>query len=137
MSPSTQMNGGAKFRALLRQFPNILYYAQKRCARGDTAPLSKRLSSWAIQHNILSQEQKRARPTEGCYKHTFLLKSILCDACVNKSCLFIAWLDLRNTFGSIPLPATSSTLASLKLSSRLSATYTLEQPNHPYFRQLN
>ena len=33
MSPSTQMNGGAKFRALLRQFPNILYYAQKRCAR--------------------------------------------------------------------------------------------------------
>ena len=99
--------------------------------------LSKRLSSWAIQHNILSQEQNSARPTEGCYKHTFLLKSILRDARVTKSCLFIAWLDLHNTFGSIPLPATSSTLASLKLSSRLSATYTLEQPSHPYFGQLN
>ena len=58
MCPSTQMNGGAKFRALLRQFPNILYYAQKRCARGDTAPLTSAIhcgrfiadNSWATDH---------------------------------------------------------------------------------------
>ena len=36
----THVNGRVQFRALFRQFTNIFCYAQKRCARGDTAPLS-------------------------------------------------------------------------------------------------
>ena len=36
----THVNGRVQFRALFRQFTNIFCYAQKRCARGDTAPLT-------------------------------------------------------------------------------------------------
>ena len=37
----THVNGRVQFRALFRQFTNIFCYAQKRCARGDTAPLTQ------------------------------------------------------------------------------------------------
>ena len=63
--------------------------------------LAKRLTRWSISTSVLSDEQKSARPSEGCYEHTFLLKSIVADArrCKRKLCM--AWLDIRNTFGSI------------------------------------
>ena len=72
--------------------------------------LGKRLSSWALHHDIISNEQKSARPSEGCYEHTFLLKSIIRDSRVNKRSICVAWLDLRNAFGSIPHNAIKITL---------------------------
>ena len=72
--------------------------------------IGKRISSWAIQQDILSPEQKSARPSEGCYEHTFLLKSVIRDTRVNKRTTYVAWLDLRNAFGSIPHPAIRTTL---------------------------
>ena len=63
--------------------------------------LAKRLTRWSIDTGILSDEQKSARPSEGCYEHTFMLKSIVADARRRKQKLCIAWLDLRNAFGSV------------------------------------
>ena len=54
--------------------------------------IAKRLRSWAIYNDLVSKERKSARPFDGCYGNTFLLHKNL----------FVAWLDLRNAFGSIP-----------------------------------
>jgi hypothetical protein len=40
---------------------------------------AKRMTS-SIQHNLLSNKQKSARPSEGCYGHAFLLESIVNNA---------------------------------------------------------
>ena len=62
---------------------------------------AKRLTRWSIDAGVLSTEQKGARPTEGCYEHTYLLKSLVADARRRKQKLFLAWLDIRNAFGSV------------------------------------
>ena len=72
--------------------------------------IGKRVTYWAIHHQILSDEQKSARPSEGCCEHTFLLKSVIRDSRVNKRSTYVAWLDLRNAFGSIPHSAIRTTL---------------------------
>ena len=41
--------------------------------------IAKRLTSWAIDNDLVSKEQKSARPSEGCYEHTFLRQSIIAD----------------------------------------------------------
>ena len=64
--------------------------------------MAKRLTSWSIDAGVLSDEQKSARPSEGCYEHTYLLKSLVADARRRKKKLFLAWLDIRNAFGSVP-----------------------------------
>ena len=63
--------------------------------------LAKRLTRWSIDAGILSPEQKSARPTEGCYEHTYILKSLVGQARRNKKKLSLAWLDIRNAFGSV------------------------------------
>ena len=73
--------------------------------------LAKRLSSWAIDNELLSPEQKSARPSEGCYEHTYLLKSVVADTRRHSKKLNLAWLDLRNAFGSIPHPVIHATLS--------------------------
>ena len=55
--------------------------------------IAKRLTRWSIDAGILSEEQKCARPTEGCYD--------VGQARRNKK-LCVAWLDIRNAFGSVP-----------------------------------
>ena len=72
--------------------------------------LAKRLTRWLIDNDILSPEQKSARPSEGCYEHSFLLQSLVGDARHNQKNVFLAWLDLRNAFGSIPHDALSTSL---------------------------
>ena len=62
--------------------------------------LAKRLTRWSNDTGILSDKQKSARSSEGCYEHTFMLKSIVADARRRNQKLCIAWLDLRNAFGS-------------------------------------
>ena len=59
----------------------------------------------------MSPNQKSARPHEGCHEHTFTLQSIISDAKRNQKDCFIAWLDLRNAFGSVPHDAIYLTLA--------------------------
>jgi hypothetical protein len=75
------------------------------------AILAKRMTSFSLDNDLLSNEQKSARPSEGCYEHAFLLESILNDAKRQPRPLCIAWLDVRNAFGSIPHPALLSTLS--------------------------
>ena len=72
--------------------------------------LTKRLSSWAIDNELLSPEQKSARPSEGCYEHTYLLSSVVADTRRQTKKLNLAWLDLRNAFGSIPHSVIHTTL---------------------------
>ena len=64
--------------------------------------MAKRLTKWSIDAGVLSDEQKSARPSEGCYEHTYLLKSLVADARRRKQKLFLAWLDIHNAFGSVP-----------------------------------
>ena len=72
--------------------------------------ITKRLTAWAISNDLLSKEQKSARPGEGCYEHTFLLQSIVGDARRLQKNIFQSWLDLRNAFGSIAHQVISTTL---------------------------
>ena len=72
--------------------------------------IAKRLTAWAIASDLLSKEQKSARPGEGCYERTFLLQSLVGDARRLQKNIFLSWLGLRNAFGSIPLEVISSTL---------------------------
>ena len=72
--------------------------------------LSARASNFAIQHSIMSDQQKCARPSEGCHEHTFTLQSIISDCKRNQKNCFFAWLDLRNAFGSVSHAAIFTTL---------------------------
>lgn len=81
--------------------------------------IAKRVSTWAIEQKLLSDEQKSARPSEGCYEHTYLLQSILNDARRNQRTIFIAWLDLRNAFGSLPHDAIKTTLTHIGVPDQL------------------
>ena len=72
--------------------------------------IAKRLTAWAIANDLLSKEQKSARPGEGCYEYTFLLQSLVGDARRLQKNIFLSWLDLRNAFGSIPHQVISATL---------------------------
>ena len=45
------------------------------------AIIAKCITTSAIQPDLLSPEQKSARPSKGCYEHAFLLESIVNDAC--------------------------------------------------------
>ena len=81
--------------------------------------LAKRLTRWSIDMGILSPEQKCARPTEGCYEHTYILKSLVGQARHNKKKLSVAWLDIRNAFGSVPHVTIPNTLRHIGVPSEL------------------
>ena len=68
------------------------------------------MTAFSISHDLLSNAQKSARPSEGCYEHAFILESVLSDARRQPRPLCLAWLDIRNAFGSIPHSALSTTL---------------------------
>ena len=50
---------------------------------------------------VFYPQNRSARPTEGCYEHTYILKSLVDQARHNKKKLCVAWLDIRNAFGSV------------------------------------
>lgn len=79
--------------------------------------IAKRLTRWSVDLGILSEEQKSARPTEGCYEHTYILKAGVGQARRNKKKL--AWLDLRNAFGSVPHSVIITTLRYLEVPEEL------------------
>jgi hypothetical protein len=72
--------------------------------------MAARVSKFAVDNNLMSSEQKSARPSEGCHEHTFTLQSIVADCKRNNKNCFFAWLDLRNAFGSISHEVIYSTL---------------------------
>ena len=77
--------------------------------------VAKRLTRWSIEAGILSDEQKSARPLEGCYEHTFLPKSPVADARHWKQKLFLAWLDIRDAFGGVPHNTIRATLCHISV----------------------
>ena len=75
-----------------------------------TSLMAVRVSKFAVHNNLMSSEKKSARPSEGCHEHTFMLQSIVADCKRNNKNCFLAWLDLRNAFGSISHEVIYSTL---------------------------
>ncbi|XP_023211510.1 uncharacterized protein LOC111614368 [Centruroides sculpturatus] len=67
-----------------------------------SACLANRLLGWCKEHNILSDAQKGFLQHEGCLDHNFLLQSTIQDARRKRRSCHIAWLDIRNAFGSVP-----------------------------------
>ncbi len=62
-----------------------------------TSILAAHVSSFALDNDVISPEQKSGKPLEGCHEHSFTLQSVVADC---KNCFF-GWLDLRNAFGNI------------------------------------
>ena len=75
------------------------------------ATVAKRIANWAIEEEVINTAQKGFLPHEGCFEHTFLLRSCLEDARRRKRKIRVAWLDLENAFGSVP---TNHLLGSMK-----------------------
>lgn len=73
--------------------------------------LANRLVSYSISNDLMSPSQKSARPSEGCYEHTFILQSLVADAQRLNRNLCLSWLDLRNAFGSVPHGVIATTLS--------------------------
>ena len=84
-----------------------------------TSILSSRISNFAIKKELISSEQKSAKPSEGCHEHSFILQSIVADCKRNPKNCFLAWLDLRNAFGSISHDAIYTTLEHMGFSESL------------------
>ena len=57
---------------------------------------------WAICEKKVSQAQKGFLPYEGCFEHSFMLRSVIEDSKRNEMNVRIVWLDLKNVFGSVP-----------------------------------
>ncbi|CAB4029179.1 Hypothetical predicted protein [Paramuricea clavata] len=74
-----------------------------------------RLVNSAVVNELLSDSQKSARPSEGCYEHTFLLQSLFLDAKRLQKNVCLAWLDLHNAFGSVPHDVIKLTLSHLRV----------------------
>jgi hypothetical protein len=81
-----------------------------------TSILSFRISNFAIKKELISSEQKSAKPSEGCHEYSFILQSIVADCKRNQKNCFFAWLDLRNAFGSISHEAIYTTLEHMGIS---------------------
>ncbi len=84
-----------------------------------TSILSSRISNFAINEELISNEQKSAKPAEGCHEHSFTLQSVVADCKRNQKNCFFAWLDLRNAFGSISHDAIYTTLEHMGFSESL------------------
>jgi len=67
------------------------------------AIIAKCIASWAISEGVISTSQKGFLPYEGCFEHSFLLQACLQDSRRKKKNVAIAWLDLKNAFGSVPI----------------------------------
>ena len=63
--------------------------------------IANHLVTFSVNNNLLSDVQKSARPSEGCYEHTYILQSLVLDAKQHGKDLYQSWLDLKNACGSI------------------------------------
>ncbi len=66
------------------------------------ALLARRLTTWAVENDVLCPSQKGFLPYDGCAEHSFLLQALMQDSRRRKRNLTIVWVDLANAFGSVP-----------------------------------
>ena len=78
--------------------------------------IARRIASWAIETSAFSVTQKRFLAIDGCAEHNFCLRSMMTDSRRWKRNLLLAWLDLRDAFGSVPHHLMLSTMERLGLS---------------------
>lgn len=64
--------------------------------------MENRLRMHANHNNALSKNQKGFTSYQGCLEHNFILQTAITTSKRNRSNLAIAWIDLKNAFGSIP-----------------------------------
>ena len=87
--------------------------------------LAKKIVSVAVDLEWISEEQKGFLPgINGIQEHTYLLESCIGEARKSKRQLYIAWLDLRNAFGSLPHTTLKNLFLSLPIPQRLKAILT-------------
>ena len=65
------------------------------------AMLARRRQTWALERDVISPEQKGFMPAEGTFEHVFILDTALADSKSAKNNIYVAWLDIKNAFGSI------------------------------------
>ena len=66
------------------------------------AIVARRVSTWAVEKEIISPAQKGFLPKEGCLEHNHLMSSVLQDSRRRKRPAYISWLDLKDAYGSVP-----------------------------------
>ncbi|XP_026477737.1 uncharacterized protein LOC113383702 [Ctenocephalides felis] len=64
--------------------------------------LADSLGKWCRENNRISSAQKGFMPFEGCSKHNQTLQSSIQNARRRRKEIVVAWLYLKNAFGSIP-----------------------------------
>ena len=107
---------GLEYRHLRLLDPKckILAKLYAKCFEAKDAPAAWKTATTILIHKKDStrdpNEQKSARSSKGCYEHAFLLESLVNDARRQPRPLCLAWLDIRNAFGSIPRSALITTL---------------------------
>ncbi|KAL5510064.1 hypothetical protein EMCRGX_G005537 [Ephydatia muelleri] len=74
---------------------------QKTIYKLYSATIARRIADWAITSNAILPSQKGFLPYDGCVEHSFILRSILDDSRRSKRNVLVAWLDLRDAFGSV------------------------------------
>lgn len=67
-----------------------------------SAIIARRIASWAISTSDFSDAQNGFVAFDGYAKHKFLLCTIMTDSRRHRHNLVLTWLDLRDTFGSVP-----------------------------------
>lgn len=83
-----------------------------------TKCLVKRITSWIVQHKVLSPSQKGFLPADGVFEHNFVLERIIRLTKETSADLFVAWLDVEAAFSSIPHSAVFSALKKYGLGTR-------------------
>ena len=82
--------------------------------------LSQRITKASVDLEWMSPEQKGFLPgVNGIQEHTQLLRTVVEDAKANRTDMAMAFLDLRNAFGSIPHGILEELFSSLPIPSQL------------------
>ena len=67
-----------------------------------SAIIARRIASWAISTSAFSDAQNGFVTFDGCAEHNVLLYTIMTDSRRHRHNLVLTWLDLCDTFGSVP-----------------------------------
>ena len=65
------------------------------------AVLARRITDFAVRNAVISPSQKGFMQCEGVFEHAFVLDQVIADSIRNKKKLAVAWLDIRDAFGSV------------------------------------
>eukprot|EP00731_Ephydatia_muelleri_P013789 Em0007g1099a len=74
---------------------------QKTIYKLYSAAIARRIADWAITSGSILPTQKGFLPYDGCAEHSFVLRSALNDSRRRRQNIVLAWLDLRDAFGSV------------------------------------